>query len=343
MINEHIFYTTKPGDTFASILTKLHGITSHDNIQKIFNITKAIKYNEFTAPTPYHPIRPYELIVFPPRIEKEDSSIILPPNVQRCANQIKCLPQSDKEVIAQLDTADDFALAEAITEWAKGYGFLDLSGDTNTGAGTAIGMAAQRATPFVDKINQLDAALVDYRALANRVGPAKQAAKLKVLKLHEQLNQQFGKEIKEILLKNTKAPSRSPLLNADRALNIARSGRRPPNLASAAKIQSISTFSKYSKPIGKGLVALDLGIRGWKIYDAKQQKRDWYRELAVQSGGLLGASLTGAAVASIAAAVVLGPFGLILLLFVGAAFAIGMDYLGQKYGGQFYDYTRTLY
>ncbi len=336
-------YFTQPGDTFTSIMRKRYRIVDPLKVQSALQSTLSLSVNSNLYINGLHaPIRPYEVIVFPSDFEqKEESPIILPSQFQSIT-KLKSMPQSEKQVIAELNTEADWQTAEAIAEWAKEYGFLGLSGDANTGSGTAIGMAAQKATPFVDKLNQLDNALVEYRAVANKVGAARQAAKAKVLSLHKQLNQLFGKEIKAILLRKSNVPERSPLINPDRAIHMARSGRRPPNLTRAAGVQSIGTFAKYAKPVGKGLVALDLGFRGWKIYDAHQRNQDWYRELAVQSGGLLGASLVAGAASFVAGLIVLGPFGLVILLLVGAAVAITADYIFQDLGGQFYDYTRTF-
>ncbi len=337
-------YITRPGETFAGIMRKRYNIVDPIKLQKSLDTTQSLLLNSHLKIIgPYAPIRPYEVITFPDNFEKQESAIILPMQAYRTTAQFKNMPQQDKEVLAQLDTETDWQTAEAITEWAKEYGFLDFSGDANTGAGTAIGIAAQKATPFVDKLKQLDTALLEYRNVAYKAGAAKQAAKAKVLNLHKQLNQQFGKEIEKIVLRKKKTPGRSPFINAQRALNKARSGRAPVNLMGTAGMQSMSTFAKYAKPVGKGLVVLDTGIRGWKIYDAKQQGQDWYRELAIQSGGLLGASVVGYVAAGVAAMLALGPFGLIIIFVIGVSTAIAMDYVGQQAGGYIYDSSRRLY
>lgn len=342
MSDNYDIYTTTPGETFAGIMARRYGITSPTKIQDTFNATKAILFNDLIVTNPHAPIRPYVTIVFPDNIEKQESPLILPSNIQRCANQIKCMPQQDKEVIAQLNTENDIAMAGAISEWAAGYGLLGATGDTITGLSTPLGMAANKATPFIAKIKELDKALVEYRNLSKTVGASRHAAKTKVLNLHKQLNQLFGKEIRGILLKNSSKPGRSILTNSTRMINVARSGRTAPVLSTAAGIQKVGAFAKYSKHIGRGAVVLDLGVRGLSIYEKQQRGGDWYRELAVQSGGLFAASATAYIASGIALSFMLGPFGLIILLVVGAAVAIGADHYGQKYGGQFYDYTRTF-
>ena len=337
-------YFTQPGETFTSIMRKRYNIIDPLKAQAALEVTLELPVNSnLYINGLFAPIRPYEVIVFPSDFEKQEESQIILSSQYQTISRLKGMPQSEKKVMAELNTESDWQTAEAIAEWAKEYGFLGLGGDTNTAAGTAVGMAAQKATPFSDLLKQLDSALIEYRSVANKVGAASQAAKLKVLNLHKQLNQQFGKDIEKIVLRKSKAPGRSPFINSERLINMTRSGRRVPNLTSAAGMQSISSFAKYAKPVGKGLVALDLGFRGWKIYDAKQQKQDWYRELAVQSGGLLAASFVGYVAASAAAFLALGPFGLILVFVIGAAIAIAADYYGQQKGAQLYDFSRTLY
>ncbi len=343
MSDKFDIYTTMPGETFAGIMARRYGITSPTKIQDTFDATKAIMFNDLVVTNPYSPIRPYVTIVFPDNIEKQKSPLILPSSIQRCANQIKCMPQQDKEVIAQLNTADDVATAEAISEWAAGYGLLGVTGDTITGLSTPLGMAANKATPFIAKIKELDKALVEYRNLSKTVGASRHAAKTKVLNLHKQLNQLFGKEIRGILLKNSSKPGRSILTNSTRMVNVARSGRTAPVLSTAAGIQKVGAFAKYSKHIGRGAVVLDLGVRGLNIYEAHQSGNDWYKELATQSGGLLFSATAAWGLGVLAGTIALGPLGLIIILFVGAAIAIGADYVGRRAGSGIYDFSKTLY
>lgn len=98
---------------------------------------------------------------------------------------------------------------------------------------------------------------------------------------------------------------------------------------------------------GNGMIVLDAGIRTNKVHNSHQNKRDWHRELAVQTagfgvGGAAGIA-AGKATAGALTAVGLGltPVGWVIL--IGAAVAVGyytathVDTLAQEKVGNLYD------
>jgi len=208
---------------------------------------------------------------------------------------------------------------------------------TALGAGaTAVNAKQGRLSNFGKAIFKYQTALVDVhnaaKSKANKTTLIKLGQKVKTA--HIDLNAKFTRELKNFSNK-TKAGKRGNIWsNTDRANNIARSSRNTSRLqlTSLSGIRSIRGLEFVSDIAGKGMIALDAGIRMDNVYMDYKAGKNWQRTAAIEATGFgLGTAAgiaTGTKVitAGMGIALALGPVGWVILIGVG----IGAGYVAGK-------------
>lgn len=111
--------------------------------------------------------------------------------------------------------------------------------------------------------------------------------------------------------------------------------------------RAVTRFSQSLNYAGKGIIAVDLGLRTNKVYQTYQDNGEWEREIAVQTGGLAGATgagyVTGRAVALTMTRIALAatPWGWAIMIgssiVIGAVAAYQMDEQGKKITSRAWD------
>jgi len=208
---------------------------------------------------------------------------------------------------------------------------------TALGAGaTALNAKEARLSNFGKAIFKYQTALIDVhnaaKSKANKTTLIKLGQKVKAA--HIDLNKKFTKEIKHFSSKS-KAGKRGNIWSSpERASNIARSSRNTSRLqlTSLSGIRSIRGLEFVSDVAGKGIIALDAGIRLDNVYKEYKAGENWQRTAAVEATGFgLGTAVgvfTGTKVitAGMGIALALGPVGWVILIGVG----IGASYVAGK-------------
>ncbi|WP_282167280.1 hypothetical protein [Shewanella japonica] len=228
---------------------------------------------------------------------------------------------------------------------------------TGLGAGaTAIAAKEGRLSSFGKAIFKYQTALIDiHHASKNK------ANKTTLIKLgqiakaaHLDLNEKFAREVKHFS-GVVKANKRGNIWSsAERGSNIARSSRNTSRLrlTSLSGIRSIRGLEMASDIAGKGIIALDAGIRADSVYNDYKAGKDWQRSAVVETTGFGAGTAAGLYVGAktvalgTGIALALGPVGWVILIGVGigAGYAAGKtgDYVGQWFSGQVYDFSSTV-
>jgi hypothetical protein len=112
---------------------------------------------------------------------------------------------------------------------------------------------------------------------------------------------------------------------------LGRSRRMP--LTSLNSVKNMTRFATAGKITGRGLIFLDLGLRGHSVYNTYNSGGNWQREAFAQTIGFAASFYAG----SIAFTFLLGPFGLIVALLVVGVVAVAADNVGRRLGYGVYD------
>lgn len=234
---------------------------------------------------------------------------------------------------------------------------LDKYGTTATGA--IVGAANSKYTVFQRSIVRYQQALLDLheasQAKAQASGSRTKGAHNAVIaakefharRMHAEMNLQFKTQLQRYAANLGASAKRSVLLNAERGINVARSGRsnqrngQTLRFANSQQVATVKRFVNDSQMLGRGILALDLGLRGIKVYSADNRGREGVSQFA----GFLASAGTGALVAlgtrSIGIALMLTPLGWKVL--IGAAIVGGFmaasyaDNDFQDRAGRIYD------
>lgn len=137
------------------------------------------------------------------------------------------------------------------------------------------------------------------------------------------------------------------LSGADRGITLAQRRGRGINVASTTQALQISRLSSGIAYTGKGLIALDAGIRINGVHNTYKQGGNWKREALVQTTGIgagtaAGLFVGGKVVAGLTAiGLGLTPVGWVVIIGVGLAAgfgaAYGVDLLAQNRAAYVYD------
>lgn len=170
-------------------------------------------------------------------------------------------------------------------------------------------------------------------------------------RMHAEMELRFKAQLQRYAANLGARAKRSVFLNADRGINIARSGRsnekngQSLRFANSQQVNTVHRFVNGSQMLGRGVLALDFGLRGVKVHNAD----DKLREGIVQYSGFAAGAATGyafgkgatLAISRISLALTLTPAGWVVL--VGSAIVLGflaasyMDNSTQARAARIYD------
>lgn len=236
-----------------------------------------------------------------------------------------------------------------------------------TGAGAIVGAANSKYTAFQRSIVRYQQALMDLheasQAKAQANGSRTKGAHNTVIaakewharRMHAEMELRFKTQLQRYAANLGSGAKRSALINADRGINIARSGRNNQKtgqtlrFANSQQVATVHRFVNNSQVLGRGILALDFGLRGIEVYKAD----DKLRESIVQYSGFFAGTTTGIlfgkgatlAISKISLALTLTPVGWVVL--VGGAIALGFatasitDNSTQRLSGTIYDTVRS--
>lgn len=238
---------------------------------------------------------------------------------------------------------------------------LDKHG--TTGAGAIVGAANSKYSVFQRSIVRYQQALLDLheasQAKAQANGARTKGAHNAVIaakesharRMHAEMNLQFKTQLQRYAANLGARAQRSALLNADRGIDIASSGRKNHKngqslrFANSQQVNTVHRLVNGSQMLGRGVLALDFGLRGVKVHNAD----DKLREGIVQYSGFTAGAATGyafgkgatLAISRISLALTLTPAGWVAL--VGSAIVLGflaasyMDNSTQARAARIYD------
>ena len=162
------------------------------------------------------------------------------------------------------------------------------------------------------------------------------------------LNERFSTELSMLVDKAEAGRNRGTALSgAERGIQLARRGQvRLLRVADANQAQAVVTFSRSLKYAGRGLIAVDIGVRGCGVAGVKATGGDWRRktfeEVVGFGGALVAGGVTGAVAKGLLPKIALGanPTGWVVLIgaiALGVGLGMGADRFGKEIGGWIWD------
>ncbi|WP_062271148.1 hypothetical protein [Endozoicomonas arenosclerae] len=219
--------------------------------------------------------------------------------------------------------------------------------DYNIGLmGASTSVYANRVGGFAGAVKGYQAALMEYRQAVTSNSPMKGAIKQKAHTAFQKMQSQFSNELK-VVSGQVKARRGTPLTNADRATNIAKSSRNVAKLNVTNQVQAnnLVKLSKQAKFLGNGLAVIDFGSRVGNIHNSYQAGGNWERDLFIESSSFAASAITGTAVVNVGGAALGFLMVATPVLIVGgvavagaaAAASIGMNSYVKENSGNLYD------
>ncbi|MFA7556159.1 MAG: hypothetical protein WCY88_18105 [Spongiibacteraceae bacterium] len=197
--------------------------------------------------------------------------------------------------------------------------------DYNIGLmGASTSVYANRMGGFAGSVKDYQSVLMEYRQAVASNSPMKAAIKQKAHTAFQKMQIQFNNELK-VVSGQVKARRGTPLTNANRATNIARSSRNVVKLNVANQIQAsnLVKLSKQAKFLGNGLAVIDFGGRVGNIHNSYQAGGNWERDMFIESSSFAASAIAGslAVKAGLAILMVATPVGWVGLVVGGLAVA----------------------
>ena len=264
---------------------------------------------------------------------------------------LSSLPEAPRnQLMCTIDTFGDFTPTLAAF-YDKHLAFLNLQ---NTGSLLGAGATASevRLTGFQKALFNYQNALMalhKHKGVGRGPSATKADLKSKARLAYNELQTKYHAELNKLASPNSLGKNRGNALSgADRGITLAQRRGRGINVASNAQATQIATLAKGISYAGKGLIALDAGIRVNHVHSTYQQGGNWQREAAIQATGF---GLGGAAGLGVGKMVVMGlttiglgltPVGWVVLIGAGLAAGFGAAYAVDKYSreGAAYIYDR---
>lgn len=237
------------------------------------------------------------------------------------------------KLMCSMDIFDQQLLAIADL-YDRAIATLDLQATGSlVGAGATASHA--RLTGFqkaiLDYQNALTALSENSQAKqTGRPGAARKAQlKNAVERAYAHLQKTYQTELKKIVSQAEWGKNRgSALSSAQRGINVAtRRKYRQLNIQNGKQATQLAKLTKGINFAGNGLIVLDAGIRVSKVRNAYRDRKDWQRELAIQTTGFGAGGAAGlwAGSATVGALTAIGlgltPVGWVIIL--GTALAVG--------------------
>ncbi|MBU6442133.1 MAG: hypothetical protein KGM87_12975 [Betaproteobacteria bacterium] len=250
------------------------------------------------------------------------------------------------------DMCQDFGGAATVA-------LAELSVDLRNHAANGLSVAQAAADTYRGRMDRFLEAMtrhqetIDAYHRATRTGAPdgvpRAAARAALQRSGAELNSMFGQEL--ALMTRNWYP-RATMLVSGRVVVPDRVRQQPKisrldvrSKAQAWKLAELATKARY---LGRGVVAIDLGLRVQNVYDVKQSGGDWYRQAFVEAGGFAagagtGVALTGVTLAALELVVAATPAGWVLIVgglaaaAVVAAGSVVMSSAGEQVLGNLYD------
>lgn len=284
----------------------------------------------------------------------------------RLFEMLKQVPPAERKDIAHLNK--DFgaevvdALAEfyqlqlspaiqSVNNFTQNTAIPYLKREMTGYAGAAATAVESRLKGFSGYVAKYQLALEQYRAAyaskANAV--ERRALAEKVSTAQADVNKHFQGEIKRIMATNAaKTGSRGTVwTNPERAMGLARGSKTDTaiKLQSGHNFKRVQQFQRSSNLLGKGVIALDAGLRISNVHNTYQTGGDWQRELSREMAGFgfgvaVGAYLGAAATTALTLALVATPAGWVVAIIGGLAVGLLSGKMADKIGK---DLADTLY
>ena len=222
----------------------------------------------------------------------------------------------------------------------------------------SAGLVGAGSTASEARLNGFQKALVKYQHALEALhkhkgvgrGPsaANSALKSQVRMTYNNLQIQYQAELNKVASPGSLGKNRgNALSSADRGIALAQRRGRGINVASNNQALQISRLATGVSYAGKGLIALDAGIRINGVHNTYKQGGNWQREAAIQTAGFGAAGAAGLWVGAevVAGLTMIGlgltPVGWVVLIGVGLAAGFGAAYvtdgLAQKGTSWLYD------
>lgn len=272
------------------------------------------------------------------------------------------LPNNESSLIGKyaLSQLSSPLVSRELTNLSLSYGgnnLIALAGmsakleDFNVGLlGASISVYSNRIGRFVGSVKNYQKSLMEYRKALSSNTAIKNAAKQKAKMAFQTMQNQFGQELKTVS-NRVKSRKGSPLVNVDRAFNIARSSRNTAklNVTNQVQLNSIVKFAKHANFLGNGLAVIDFGTRAGNVHTNYKSGGNWERELFIESSSFTASALAGIATVNAGGAalgflIVATPIGWVGLIVGGVAIAgaaagasIFANGLTKNNSGQAYD------
>lgn len=254
------------------------------------------------------------------------------------------LPESSRNnLMCTIDTFGDFTSTLAAF-YDKHLAFFNLQNSAAmVGAGATAGEA--RLTGFQKALkNYQDAlqALHNHKGVGRGPAATNAALKGRVRAAYADLQLKYHAELNKFTDPANLGKNRGNALSgAGRGITLAQRRGRGINVASTTQALQISRLSSGIAYTGKGLIALDAGIRINGVHNTYKQGGNWKREAAIQTGGFVSGTtagiITGKAVVAGLTAIGLGltPVGWVVLIGIGIAVGFGAAYAADNVGKDF--------
>lgn len=261
------------------------------------------------------------------------------------------LPESSRNnLMCTIDTFGDLTPTLAAF-YDKHLAFFNLQ--------NSAGLVGAGATASETRLNGFQDALKAYQkslqALHNHKGIGRGpsatngALKSQVRKNYNTLQLQYHAELNKLASPGSLGKNRgNALASADRGITLAQRRGRGINVASTTQALQISRMATGISYTGKGLIALDAGIRINGVHNTYKQGGNWQREAAIQTVGFGAGGAIGLGVGKIVVggltAIGLGltPVGWVVLIGIGVTAAFAAAYASDQVfqGGAAYVYDR---
>jgi len=148
-----------------------------------------------------------------------------------------------------------------------------------------LGYYEKTAHHLVSSLQAMNKMLQDYVAT-----PAEEKAALKPLlkETYNNMTGEFNKNINHISVK-TAMGSKSILLSSENSLMKAVATHKNFSVMNTTEARSVMRTQRYTKGLGRGIIAVDLGLAGYSIFESYERHENWELEAVEQVGEMAGA------------------------------------------------------
>lgn len=239
------------------------------------------------------------------------------------------------------DICQDFGCAATL-------GLAEISSDLRRYASgempwmaAAAGVYEERIGSFSTAMKRHQEAIVAYHGATRHGAPknlSKVAARDELLRSGFDLRERFYHELHSV----TRNWYPRPTMLVSGSMRVPDRVRHSPKLsrldvASKAELSRLVELARHTKYVGRGLVAIDLGMRANRVQEAYEGGGDWHRQAFVEAAGFgfgfgAGTVLTAATGSALELIVLATPAGWALI--VGGLAAVGVVAVGSMAGSR---------